>query len=106
MKITVTLPGGETVDVNAKPGSTVMESIRVAGLPIRAECGGAMACATCHVMVDPAWTNKIGTAGDEESDLLGESDYATDNSRLACQIIAKDSLNGLCIILQLDAFEG
>lgn len=106
MKITVTLPGGEAVNVDAKPGSTVMESLRAAGLPVRAECGGAMACATCHVAVDSAWIDKVGAADDEESDLLGESDYATSNSRLACQIVAKDSLDGLCITLQLDAFEG
>lgn len=106
MKIVVTLPGGETIDVNAKPGSTVMDSIRAAGLPIRAECGGAMACATCHVAVDPEWLDKTGVAGDEESDLLEDSDYSTDHSRLACQIIAKNELDGLGITLQLDAFEG
>jgi len=106
MKITVTLPGGEAVIVDAKAGASVMESLRAAGLPIRAECGGAMACATCHVAVESDWVSKVGTAGDEESDLLGESDYCTSNSRLACQIITKDSLDGLCITLQLDAFEG
>lgn len=106
MKITVTLPGGDAVDVDAKPGATVMDSIRAAGLPIRAECGGAMACATCHVAVASAWIDKVGPAGDEESDLLEDSDYATSQSRLACQIIAKDSLDGLRITLQLDAFEG
>jgi 2Fe-2S ferredoxin len=106
MKIVVTLPGGETQDVSAKPGKTVMENIRLAGLPIRAECGGAMACATCHVNVDPEWIEKVGRAGDEESDLLDDSDYKTDRSRLCCQIIAKDELDGLHVTLQLDAFEG
>jgi ferredoxin, 2Fe-2S len=106
MNIVVTLPGGETVDVNANPGSSVMDSIRAAGLPIRAECGGAMACATCHVAVDPQWFDKVGAAGDEESDLLEDSDYSRDNSRLACQIIAKNELDGLRVTLQLDAFEG
>ena len=106
MKIVVTLPGGETHDVNAKPGSTVMESIRAAGLPVRAECGGAMACATCHIAVDPEWIGKVGHADGEEAALLEDSDYGANNSRLSCQIVAKNALDGLRVTLQLDAFEG
>mgnify|MGYP003643388365 CR=1 FL=1 len=105
MKIVVTLPGGETKIVNAVPGNTVMDTMRVARLPVRAECGGAMACATCHVVVDPEWVGKVGRPGDEESDLLEESIYKTDASRLACQIIIKDALDGLRVALQPDAFE-
>ncbi len=106
MKIRVALPGGDIVDVTAKPGGTVMEALRTAGVPVRAECGGAMACATCHVVVDEGWVEKVGTAGDEESDLLDESDYVTANSRLSCQIAVAPPLDGLQIALQLDAFEG
>lgn len=83
-----------------------MDAMRAAGVPVRAECGGAMACATCHVHVDPAWIAKTGRAGDEEMDLLDMSDYRTDNSRLACQIKCAPSLDGLVVALQLDAFEG
>jgi 2Fe-2S ferredoxin len=106
MKIIVTLPDGTTSEVQAKPGASVMSAMRAAGVPIRAECGGAMACATCHVHVDPAWRDKVGPPGPEESDLLDLSDYRDETSRLSCQIKAVDALDGLKVELQLDAFEG
>ena len=105
MKIVVTLPDETVQELTVKSGGSLMETMRHAGLPIRAECGGAMACATCHVAVDPAWIDKVGRAGNEEQDLLDHSDYLTQYSRLACQIKVKDSLDGLKVALQLDAFE-
>ncbi|MBX7200371.1 MAG: 2Fe-2S iron-sulfur cluster binding domain-containing protein [Rhodospirillaceae bacterium] len=105
MKITVSLPNGATQDVTGKPGFSVMESLRAAGIPIRAECGGAMACATCHVIVAPEWMAKVGRPDAEESDLLDLSDYRTENSRLCCQIKARPELDGLKIALQLDAYD-
>ncbi len=106
MKIVVILSGGETCDVTAKAGSTLMEATRATGLPVRVECGGAMACATCHIEVDPEWIGEVGRAGDEEANLLENSNYNTDNSCLSCQIIAKDALDGLRVTLQQDTFEG
>jgi 2Fe-2S ferredoxin len=64
-----------------------------------------MACATCHVNIDPAWLDKVGKAGPEESDLLDMSDYRVEGSRLSCQVKVKDALDGLRVTLQLDAFE-
>lgn len=106
MKIVVALPDGSSHELRVRPGATVMESIRTAGLPIRAECGGAMACATCHVHVDPAWFSQLGPARGEEADLLDMSDYRADNSRLCCQIRLQPELDGLRVELQLDAYEG
>ena len=106
MKIIVTLPDGTGSEVQAKPGASVMSAMRDAGVPVRAECGGAMACATCHVKVDPAWREKVGPAGGEESDLLDLSDYRDEASRLSCQIRMHPGLDGIRIALQLDAFEG
>ena len=106
MKIVVTLPDESTQDVPARVGASVMEAMRLAGVPVRAECGGAMACATCHVHVDPNWLEKTGKAGPEEADLLDMSDYRTDLSRLSCQIRMTDALDGLQVTLQLDASEG
>jgi 2Fe-2S ferredoxin len=82
-----------------------MEALRTGGVPIRAECGGAMACATCHVHVLPGWREAVGPAGDEESDLLDDSDYHTEASRLSCQIDCTDRLDGLNVALQLDALD-
>jgi 2Fe-2S ferredoxin len=106
MKVVVALPDGSAHEVPIRPGATIMESIRTAGLPIRAECGGAMACATCHVHVDPAWIDRVGVARGEEVDLLDMSDYRAENSRLSCQIRPVPALDGLKVELQLDAYEG
>ena len=105
MKIVVTLPDESVQEVTVNSGGSLMDALRRAGLPIRAECGGAMACATCHVSVDPAWIEKLGRARGEEADLLDNSDYRTEFSRLSCQIKLKDALDGLQVRLQLDAFE-
>jgi 2Fe-2S ferredoxin len=106
MKITVVLPDGSSQVVPARAGATVMDSLRSAAVPVRAECGGAMACATCHVHVPQDWLARVGPAGNEEADLLDMSDYRADNSRLCCQIRLRPELDGLEIELQLDAFEG
>jgi 2Fe-2S ferredoxin len=106
MKINLTLPDGAVHELEGRPGGSLMDTIRRAGLPIRAECGGAMACATCHVVVDDLCLSKTGKAGSEESDLLDMSDYREEGSRLSCQIRLSDALDGLKVRLQLDAFEG
>jgi len=106
MKIFVTLPDESVREITGKSGRSLMDNLRNAGIPVRAECGGAMACATCHVSVHPEWMAKVGPPDDEESDLLDNSDYRTETSRLSCQIKVKDALDGLQVTLQLDAFEG
>ena len=89
---------GESRTVEAETGSTVMETaIRNAIPGIEAECGGACACATCHVYVDDAWTAAVGPAEHMEEDML---DFAFDvrpNSRLSCQIRIRDELDGLIV---------
>ena len=106
MKILVTLPDGAVREAVGTPGQSVMQLLRHADIPIQAACGGAMACATCHVEVAEPWRAKVGPAGDEESDLLDGSDYNGAGSRLCCQIPATPDLDGLAIALKLDAFEG
>ena len=89
---------GESRTVEAETGSTVMETaIRNAIPGIEAECGGACACATCHVYVDEAWTEVVGEPEAMEEDML---DFAYDvqpNSRLSCQIKVRDELDGLVV---------
>ena len=97
-KITFIDHGGESRTVEAEAGSTVMENAIKNGIPgIEAECGGACACATCHVYVDEAWTAIVGEPESMEEDML---DFAFDvrpTSRLSCQIKVRDELDGLVV---------
>lgn len=99
MKIHVKDLEGAVHDLDAIEGWRVMEIIRDHGLPIKAECGGACACATCHVYVDPAWVDKIPAMGEEEDHMLDEAFDLKESSRLSCQIIFDESLDGLCVTL-------
>jgi 2Fe-2S ferredoxin len=97
-KITFIDHGGTARTVEAEIGATVMETAIRNGVPgIEAECGGACACATCHVHVDEAWREKTGTPQPMEEDML---DFAFDvrpNSRLSCQIKVTAELDGLLV---------
>lgn len=76
-------------------GWRAMEVIRDWGLDIKAECGGACACATCHVHVDPDWSGRLVPPSDEEVDRLDEAFDVDETSRLSCQILLTPALNGL-----------
>ena len=99
MKIHVTDQDGKTHDLDAIEGWQVMEIIRDYGLPIKAECGGACCCATCQVYVDEAWVDKIYPIRDDEDEMLDDTFDRQDNSRLSCQIIMSDALDGLTLTL-------
>jgi 2Fe-2S ferredoxin len=95
LAIHVTDRSGAEHILPAEEGWRVMEVIRDWGLDIKAECGGACACATCHVHVDPAWTAQLPPASAEEIDMLDGAFEVTDSSRLSCQILLTPELNGL-----------
>ena len=99
MKIFVTDLNGKEHELEAVEGWRVMEIIRDYGLPIKAECGGACACATCHVYVDDEWIDKIPQMRDDEEEMLDEAFDVHENSRLSCQIILDESLDGLKVSL-------
>ena len=79
-----------------------MEIIRDADLPIRAECGGCCACATCHVHVHPDWLPRLAPRDAHEEDTLDLATSVQDNSRLSCQIEYTDALSGLTVTLSED----
>ena len=98
-KITYIEHGGTEHVVEVANGLTVMEGARDNNIPgIEADCGGACACSTCHVYVDPAWADKIPGKEAMEEDML---DFAfepdADRSRLTCQIKVTDDLDGLIV---------
>jgi 2Fe-2S ferredoxin len=84
--------------VDAEVGSTVMETAIRNGIPgIEAECGGACACATCHVYVDEAWQPQTGEASAMEQDMLDFGYDVRPNSRLSCQIKVSEEVDGLVV---------
>nr|WP_321443963.1 2Fe-2S iron-sulfur cluster-binding protein [uncultured Cohaesibacter sp.] len=89
---------GTKYEVDAPNGATVMESAVKNGVPgIEAECGGACACATCHVYVDESWAEKTGDPDPMEEDMLDFAQDANEASRLSCQIRMSDELDGIVI---------
>jgi len=95
MFLTVHMPDGTTHRLEALDGWRVMEVIRDWGLPIKAECGGACACATCHVWVAEEWLSKLVPPSDEELEMLDGAFNVDERSRLCCQIIMSKELDGL-----------
>ena len=98
VKITFIDAGGQSRTVETEEGSTVMEAAIRNDVPgIEAECGGACACATCHVYVDEAWVEKLPKPESMEEDML---DFAYDvrtESRLSCQIRVTAQVDGLVV---------
>jgi len=85
--------------LEALEGWRVMEVIRDWGVGVKAECGGACACATCHVYVDDEWTARLTPPTDEETDKLDEALLVEPNSRLSCQILMRPEFDGLRVRL-------
>lgn len=97
-KITYLTHDGEKHEVDAAEGSTVMETAVKNSVPgIEAECGGACACATCHVYVDAAWQEKVGAPEIMEEDMLDFAYEPKEGSRLSCQIKVTAELDGLVV---------
>ena len=99
MFLTVRMPDGVTHHLEALEGWRVMEVIRDWGLPIKAECGGACACATCHVWVGEEWLGKLAPPSAEELEMLDGAFQVDERSRLCCQIIMAKELDGLVVEL-------
>ena len=99
-KITYIEANGTAHVVDAPTGQTVMEAAVKHAVPgIDADCGGACACATCHVYVDPAWQEKTGEPSSMEQSMLDFANDLESNSRLSCQIKISDGLDGLVVRL-------
>ena len=95
MKIRVTDTDGATHELEGLDGWRAMEVIRDWGVGIKAECGGSCSCATCHVYVGEPWIEKLPEPTDDEEDLLFSTLDKKPNSRLSCQILLSDDLDGL-----------
>ena len=99
-KVIYITPNGDRMEIDARSGTTVMENAVREDVPgIDAECGGACACATCHVYVDEAWADKLPKPEAMEEDMLDFAYEQQPNSRLSCQIILRDNLDGLTVTI-------
>jgi 2Fe-2S ferredoxin len=98
-KITFIQVDGERIETDAKPGNTVMEVAKELDLPMLAACGGALACATCHVIIDEDWYERCGEISEDEEDLLDAAHDLSPTSRLCCQIKVSEDLDGLVVKL-------
>ena len=100
MQMFVTTRDGNTHVIEGSAGISLMTLIRDAGIDeISALCGGCCACATCHVPIDEAWFPRVGGPGRDENDLLESSVYRNGNSRLSCQVMLADTLDGLRVTI-------
>jgi len=97
-KITYITADGTTYEVDAENGSTVMEAAIHNQVPgIEAECGGACACATCHVYIEEPWNEVVGPPQPMEEDMLDFGYDVRPNSRLSCQIRVSDAIDGMIV---------
>lgn len=96
MKILVTDRNGKEHEVGITPGEPLMFPLRAVDL-VDATCSGSCSCATCHLYVDQEWMEKLDPPDENEAELIEFLQFGQENSRLACQLIASDSIDGMRI---------
>lgn len=98
-RIHVTDRAGESRVVEGRTGMSVMETLRDLDNGVEALCGGMCSCATCHSFIDPAWRDRLPPRSDEEEELLSELEHFSENSRLTCQLVFSEELDGLTLTI-------
>ena len=98
-KVTFIEEDGNCKEVDAPLGLSLMEVAHKHGIDIEGACGGCLACATCHVSVEPKWFDKLDEMEEDEEDMLDMAFELTKTSRLCCQIIVTEELDGITVAL-------
>jgi 2Fe-2S ferredoxin len=98
-KMTFVEPNGTHREVEAPVGDTVLDIAHRHNIDIEGACEGAMACSTCHVIVDDGWFDKLQEISEDEEDMLDLAFGLTRTSRLGCQIVITEALDGLVVTL-------
>ena len=92
-------PNGARNEIEVPAGQSLLEIAHANNIDLEGACEGALACSTCHVIVDPAFYDRLGEPCEEEDDMLDLAFALTHTSRLGCQIILTDELDGLTVTL-------
>jgi ferredoxin len=95
VKVTFITPNGERVAAEGKPGDRLLELGQAAGMPLEGTCEGQMACSTCHVVIAREWFARLPRASEDEEDMLDLAAGVRPTSRLSCQIVLGDELDGI-----------
>lgn len=95
VSVTFITADGAKVGAEAEPGSRLLEVAQGIGMPLEGTCEGQMACSTCHVIVAPDWFDKLPPAADDEEDMLDLAAGVSRTSRLSCQIVLGEELDGI-----------
>ncbi len=96
---------GEVTEAEGEPGTPLLDLAQAVGMPLEGTCEGQMACSTCHVIVAKDWFDKLPPAVEEEEDMLDLAAGVTRTSRLSCQIVLTEELNGLEVKIPQDSHD-
>lgn len=95
IQVTFITRDGQQVAVSAEPGANLLEVAQAAGMPLEGTCEGQMACSTCHVILPTEWFDRLPEAAEDEEDMLDLAAGACRTSRLSCQIVLGEELDGI-----------
>ena len=95
VKVTFVTTDGRKVEALGEPGQRLLELGQAAGMPLEGTCEGQMACSTCHVVIAAEWFDRLPSAVEDEEDMLDLAAGVTRTSRLSCQIVLTEALDGL-----------
>ena len=105
MKVTFITSEGDRVDAIAEAGDSLLRVAQAAGMPLEGTCEGQMACSTCHVVVDKDWFDRLAQASEEEEDMLDLAAGVRRTSRLSCQIVLAEELDGLTVTIPAESHD-
>jgi ferredoxin len=97
IKVTFITADGNPVEAEGEEGTSLLEAGQAANMPLEGTCEGQMACSTCHVVVAPEWFGKLPPASDDEEDMLDLAAAVERTSRLSCQVVLTEALEGLVV---------
>ena len=105
MKLHFITSEGDRIDATCEPGDNLLRVAQAAGLPLEGTCEGQMACSTCHVVVDKDWFDRLPPASEEEEDMLDLAYGVRRTSRLSCQIVLGEELDGLTVAIPAESHD-